>query len=582
MRPFSTSGDTTKTRHNLLQSHAVTAADLDGRPVAISLAQAILDAHLYRDLVVPVPTMVPALLRQVLVPIVMDALGPMNDAAWEARFQRGKFDVPDRETISAYFTRHADRFDLFGDHGFGQTPGLTAKTGEVKPVSQLLPHIATGNNVPLFSPYTNATGPAFSPAEAFWAMVHCQCWDTAALKTGAVGDPKVAKNNTTSGNPTGPLGQLGVVVPLGRTLYDTLLLNALADAPRRANGDSPQWARERPPGPDWEERTPLGPLDLLTWQARRIRLIAEERPEGPVVTGVVCTAGDRINQLPEWEPHTLWKRSTKKARKGAYDPMRHRSGRAMWQGLDSLVALAHPTEASPVLTCEVLQRIGDLAASELIADDYPLRVATFGLEYGKHSSVVDNAIVDELPLPVAMLATDNARVRTLLLQAAEQADRLRMRLDFFQTDLRTAAGGDKLDWDKGSHAGAELIAALDIPARRLLAGFQAAGGDYEQLEAGMRAWEQVAWLHTKQIADSLLATVPPESLIAAGRKPKPAASGTSTSTGETEARHSTRLTTGPVERARRELRKAMRSVLPREAERRRLPPDDQNKETPST
>jgi len=120
-----------------------------------------------------------------------------------------------RRDARAYLDRHAERFDLFHpDFPFAQVAGLHTVKDETKPVSLLLPAVATGNNVPLFSARTEADPPALTPAEAARALLAAQCWDTAAIKSGAAGDPQV-KYGKTTGNPTGPLGQLGVVVPWG-------------------------------------------------------------------------------------------------------------------------------------------------------------------------------------------------------------------------------------------------------------------------------------------------------------------------------------------------------------------------------
>lgn len=537
-------------RYDLLREHAVTLARADGTPAEVSLRTAILDADQYTDLITPLPTMIPALLRQMLLPIVMDALGPMDTDQWLERFERTSFSDDDRATFEGYFNAHRDCFDLFGQRPFAQTPGLEAATGEVKPVSILLPHIATGNNVPLRTAYTDAAGPRLSPAEAFWALVHCLCWDTAALKTGAANDPKVT-GGTTKGNHTGPLGQLGVVVPLGRNLYHTLLLNLLTFR-HRDQQDRPQWSRPDAPGPCWEQREPEGMLDLFTWPSRRIRLVAEVAHGGTVVTGAVCTAGDRLSRTPEWEPHTLRRKAKDSQRGSEYAPMRHRSGKAAWQSLDALLALARGSDSddSPVLTSELLDRFGGLVGAGEIAGDYPLRIAVFGFEYGAQSATVANAVLDQIPLPVASLAAESTETRRWLLESASQADQLRLALDRYQNDLRLARRAAPLPWDQGSHAGAELIAALDLPARRLLAGFQACADDRGRLKDGMCAWERIVWEASERIAERLAAALPPGALI-------------------TVKSQSPAKTTSPEHQAKRKLDAARAKVLPREAARRR-------------
>lgn len=542
----------TPLNHELVSQPAVELTDLVGNRVEASLSTAILDAHRFSGLVTRIPTAVPSLLRRVFVPILLHSLGMPDPEVWEERFRRGSFSKKERSDIAQYFEAHHDRFWLLGDtdRPFAQTPGLESLSGGVKPINVLLPHITSGNGVPLFTPFTDGSGPELSPIEAFEAVLHCLDWDTAALKTGAAGDDKVT-GGTTKANPTGNLGFLGVTIPLGTTFFHTLMLNIPTGWGGLRPGDLPQWARKDPPGPTWTIRPSDGPMDHFTWPSRRIRLVAEERPAGPVITGAVCTAGDRLSELPEEEPHTLWKRSLDKKLKGRFVPLRHRSGKAAWRSLDALLALARD-DAAEMRTSVLLDQAGVFVREGRIPIDYPLRVAVFGLEYGTQSAVITNAIVDEMPLPVAALTSYDSFTRSSVLEAVEQADQLRLSLDRFQNDLREASGGDKLTWDTGSHTGTEFIASLDLTIRRLLAGFQSAGEDTELIEAGMRAWEQSLWSRCETIAAQLLESAPPESFIAIASK-------------------SRTRTASPVARADRLLKEALSSTLTREAVRRNPP-----------
>ncbi|WP_084471921.1 type I-E CRISPR-associated protein Cse1/CasA [Haloglycomyces albus] len=500
--------------YNLLDRPALSVAYVSGYTAEVPIPEAFLAADELTDLVVPVPTMTPALFRQILLPIFWSALGfPRDTDEWAERFEQGRLSEVERRRLIDYFEKYHDRFDLMDPHRpFGQAPGLSSPSGE-KPTSLLLSHIATGNNVPLFTPFTDDTGPGLTPMEALAAMANCQCWDTAALKSGAVGDPEVT-GGTTKGNPKGVLGELGVVMPLGRTLYDTLMLNTPVRYQGRSEDDRPHWEVDEAPGPVWAKRTAKGPLDLMTWQGRRIRLVTESISGDPTATGVVCTAGDRLSIIPEWEPHTLWHRAKgTKDSPGRMVPKRHQSGKAAWRSLDALLAVPRPSNSKDIATSDLLQGIADYLADDVIAADYPLRVAVFGLEYGTQSAVVENAITDEVPIPVAALMEHDSPVKQFVLDMADQAERLRKAINNYQNNLRNAAGGSALDWDRGAHVGSELIAALDGPARRLLAEIQAAGQNQELLRAAKANWECIAWDQTDRLRKSLAFSIPPEAII---------------------------------------------------------------------
>nr|WP_159945306.1 type I-E CRISPR-associated protein Cse1/CasA [Nocardiopsis sp. FR6] len=518
---------------NLVDDPWIPLSSSQGEMREYSLQEALLDSHRFAGPAFPRPTLFPAVLRQVLLPVLLDSIGsPHTSQQWAQWFSQGGFDAAQRQTIANYLDEHRDLFDLFSDkHPFAQVAGLESPTKETKSSALLVPSIATGNNVPLFSALTDADTLFLRPAEAAWWLLYTHCWDTAAIKTGAAGDPQ-AKNGKTTGNPTGPLGQLGVVIPTGTTLFETLMLNLPPRTPIRGSSDRPQWrARDSqqqgqdegiasPGSPQWSIRPEIGLMDLLTWQSRRIRLIPQQTPEGTRVTRVVLCAGDRLSRIPEIEPHTAWT-WTAKPRKGQspWRPRRHRSGRAVWQGLESLLAVNLPegdgSSGDREVTSELLRHILALQTNEALPNTYPLRITAVGVVYGNQSAVVEDVIADEIPLPLTALSTDD-RTRDLVTELVEQTDALSQALNRMDVDLRRAGGGEPVPWDKGHHPGAGLLHALDPLARRVLSLIQHHADDDERLEQLMQAWEQRAWQISDQHAQRLLDAAPPQAF--AGRE----------------------------------------------------------------
>ncbi|MFF3501122.1 type I-E CRISPR-associated protein Cse1/CasA [Streptomyces sp. NPDC003247] len=498
----------------------------DGVQRPVGLLNALCEAHAIRRLELPVHTMLPVVLRQLLVPVVIDALGvPRTRQEWAERFHRGCFSRDERDRLARYLgPRYGGRFRLFdAERPFAQVAGLEALNGETKTAAQLVPSVASGNNVPLFSALSEADELLLSPGDAALWLLHAHCWDTASIKTGAVGDPQ-AKSGKTTGNPTGPLGQFGVVVPTGPTLYETLLLNTPVLPDGLDPGDRPQWAwDERPAGlackspaeAAWSERPATGLLDLLTFQARRIRLLSCETEKGRRVHRTIVSAGDRLAQTPEIEPHTAWQH-TAKPKKGQSHrrPRRHTSGRAAWQGLGTLLAMTLPVHSDGPYTSLLLRQIGDLQGAGVLSGRYPLGVETSGLEYGTQSAVVENAIGDDLPLPVKALLAQDDWLREALLECVAQADQVARALDGLNNDLRRAAGGDPLPRDKGSRPSAQFLHSLDATMRRLLAGLRTVDEDDEELlERAQLAWEQSVQIAADREADLLLAAAPPRAVV---------------------------------------------------------------------
>ncbi|MEV4505866.1 type I-E CRISPR-associated protein Cse1/CasA [Streptomyces klenkii] len=510
---------------DLVHGDWLAIADAGGAVRTTGLLGVLAGAHTVRRLELPVPTMLPALLRQTLLPVMLDAIGvPRTRQQWAERFNRGRFSEAEVTQLTHYLgPRYGHRFRLFdGKRPFAQVVGLEALNGETKSAAQLVPSIASGNNVPLFSSLTEGDELLLSPGHALLWLLHTHCWDTASIKTGAAGDPQ-AKNGKTTGNPTGPLGQLGVIVPMGRNLFETLMLNTPVVPDGLDPVDRPQWAWDErpvslgwksPAGPEWSSRPAGGLLDLLTFQARRIRLIPCETEQGPRVHRVIVSAGDRLARTPEWDPHTAWSHTAKsKAEHPQQRPRRHVSGRSAWQGLSTLLALDLPAGGDGPYTSVLLRQAGDLGFERALPADYPLGVEICGLEYGTQSAVVENAVGDSLPLPVASLLAEDRWLRAAILECVSQADQVGRALDNLSNDLRRASGGDPLPRDKGQRPSSRFLHSLDATMRRLLAGLRTVGEDDGLLERAQLAWELSVRAAAVREAEALLSAAPPRAVV---------------------------------------------------------------------
>lgn len=501
----------------------------------VGLRRLLLEADRLQDLVVDPATQKPAIFRQLLLPILVHALGrPADPAQWTAMFRAGAFTPEQRQKLDGYLSDNRHLFDLFDPvDPFGQVAGLHTAKGETKGSALLVATAATGNNVPLFSSRTEGDPLELTPAQAARWLVHTHCWDTAAIKTGVVGDPQ-AKSGKTTGNPTGPLGQLGVVMPVGRTVYETLLLNVpFGQAP--LSDDLPQWSRRAKEGrvedtlscatAAWQTRPARGLLDLWTWQSRRIRLIPEETPAGTRVTRVIVAAGDRLAPTPADEPHTTWIRDrpasrTKKTGKTGKTvaptserPRRHQPGRAAWRGLEALLAVESATTDYDATATRAGFRSSVLLSSlsdtvDRMPEAYPLQVELTGIAYGNQSAVIEDVFFDRIPLPLTALDPGGV-IYGSLLAAVEQAEKLAAAVNNLSADLRRAAGSEPIPWDKGQRPGDTLLHALDPVVRRLLAGLRTVGEDFDQSERGLEAWEEKAGRATWKVAEQVFSTAAP-------------------------------------------------------------------------
>lgn len=482
--------------YDLLSQPCVPVLDESGSSKVVGLREAILNANAFRGISPERPLAYAALIRT-LTALVIDVYQPRSPQDVRRLWDMGRFGP---EALDDYLAQWGHRFDLFHpEYPFAQVAGLApAGAGGFRPASALRLDTAAGNNVPLFSATTEGDAVVLTPHEAFLGLLEVLAFDTAAIKSGAAGDPEV-KGGKTSGNPTGPVGQLGLVMPEGINLLHTLLLN-VPTIDRLRDDDLPIWRRDLTPA--WETRQPRGIREHLTWASRRIRLVPHE---GSTEAGtVLIAAGDRLSFMPPIEPHCRWRDSTRREAV-AKSPVRWRSGQSAWRGLDSLLAL-HDLggfESSILLH--------QIASADWLPVDYPLSVRCLGVAYGNMSAVIEDVFVDSVPLPMAALSTeDEAILREALQDVAVRAEGVRRALNGLADNLREAVGGEKIPWDKGSHPGDDAMALLTTPTMRLLRGLQT---DPERMEEGLLAWDRAVSRIAWSVATPLLEGAPPSAFV---------------------------------------------------------------------
>ncbi|RZE97306.1 type I-E CRISPR-associated protein Cse1/CasA [Streptomyces sp. SCA2-2] len=516
----------------------------DGSTEWPGVLRLLTEAHRYADLQVEVPTQRPALYRQLLLPFLLDALRgklPADAESWVELFRHGRFTEDQTTTLRTYADQHRSLFDVFDPvRPFAQVPGLRTAKDETKSAAALVATAALGNNVPLFSSRTDGDELRLAPGEATRWLLHTQCWDTGAIKTGVVGDEQ-AKGGKTYKNPISPLGHLGVVMPRGRTVFETLLLN-LPFRKRVLPRDLPQWRRgataEHPCAtPSWEQRPPAGLLDLMSWQSRRVRLVPERDADGNwYVARVVVSAGDRLELTPDDEPHTAWvidlSTTVHQQRRGEPDeedvpegtdagapvgtpvkrPLRHVVGRSGWRGLHALLAFAHAPEVpdrpdpkrKPTRLHQTTQLLMTLAEVRGELDpQYPLQLDLTGLVYGAKLGTIEDAFHDQVPLPLAALRHDGP-VRAALLEAVLHAEQLADAVNRLAGDLRRATGADPVQPLAWQQAGERLLALLDPLVLALLRDLRTVDDDEDACDARLTRWEEAARRAAWEVAEDLL------------------------------------------------------------------------------
>ncbi|MFI7122189.1 type I-E CRISPR-associated protein Cse1/CasA [Amycolatopsis sp. NPDC049868] len=494
---------------NLLDERWLLARDLDGTALELSLVDVFRRADRLAGLQGDVPTQVFALTRLLLAVLHRALRGQFDMDSWTALWRGQKLPMRD---IERYLDIHRNRFDLFDPTTpFLQVADLHTEKGEVSELSKFIADVPNGH--PFFSTRMEKNFTLSYAESARW-LVHCHAFDPSGIKSGAADDPR-AKNGKGYPIGTGWSGHLGGILPEGATLLKTLLLNLI---PGSAVDDLPAWERDQT-RPESDDREPSGPVDLFTWQSRRIRLTRN----GGRVTAVLICNGDRITPQNKFaiETHTSWRRSLnqekmQKSSTPVYMPLTHDPERVVWRGLQAMLPSSSPsqrTEAAPRLAPTVLEWISKLTNDRVLPRNHTLHLRTIGMTYGNQSSTTAEIIDDAMSLQAVLLAQDAENLRQIALSCVGAAEKAAAAVGKLASNLAEAGGirdakprpGSPLDGHR-TRAAEAAYAVLDPLFRSWLTGL---GPDSDPLSCQIE-WHTTAHVVIGRLGARLLGSSSPQ------------------------------------------------------------------------
>lgn len=245
----------------------------------MSLFNVLSQAHTIKEIVDNSPLVVVSLHR-LLLAILHRNFGPKSFEEWKQLWRNGRWDDG---KLEEYFDSNIDRFNLFDDaRPFYQYPQISKKgdkDADIVPIETLMQERATGNNATLFDHSFEADPISCSFAESARYLIARHSFSFA----GGVSYPFNFSN--------GMLVSGFSVLATGKNLFETLALNLVIyhrDKPIPVQDgnedlvDVPFWERKelvQATEKDKDGTIPLGYLDYLTWQSRRIKLIKDEETQ---------------------------------------------------------------------------------------------------------------------------------------------------------------------------------------------------------------------------------------------------------------------------------------------------------------
>lgn len=378
---------------NLIDEPWIPCLRPDNTLIELGLREAILRAHEVREIAAESPIATGALYR-LLLALLHRVYGPADEDAWLALWQAGRWQAA---SLDAYLQRWRARFDLFDpQHPFLQRADPRVRP---RPVTVLLPEVASGHNPTLFDHTVEGDRVGLAPARAARALL-------AALSFGLAGLSGLPAKFTDA-----PCARGALFLAEGDSLFETLCLN-LARYPRPEDGpdDRPAWEVDDPSQPRRDR--PLGRLDLYTWPNRNILLIPESHGGSAVVRE--ATMAPNLPLDPDvLDPLKCFRVDPRRG----HLPLRFTEERALWR--DVTVLLAATESSRPPLAAVWLR---GLIGCGYLSRQRRLRFVAMGM--ANDQAKVNFIRAERLPLPLEYLA-EKALVDAIeeALQLAEEVAR---------------------------------------------------------------------------------------------------------------------------------------------------------------
>lgn len=504
---------------NLLIEPWIEVLDAHGDTATVSITELLEHADQYHRLAASLETSNFAITRILLAILYRswDAVTHKNQTRaarhWEKKWESGT--VYDDE-VRNYLNEFHDRFDIrHPERPFLQVADLHTKNNDWKSLGILIPD--AGDVGDLFTMRTHIS--SLSPADAAKYLIHANAYDYSGIKSGAVGDDRVKSGR---GYPLGNgwAGWLGGTLLEGNNLRDTLLLNYLPHRPQAGSRDDvPVWELEKPlessPRPGFEinaENAAAGPVELLTWPQRRLRL----RWENGEATGVLITNGDALGYTIQVETETMtpWRFSdpqTTKAKKTRYMPAAMQPGRAVWRSLPNLLPNTDTAKAkskyaddAPLsIPAATVRWVGSLSALGYLDPSYLIRMRMVSMLYGAKSSSYADVLSDSLQVSAQLLAEDGEVLRSIARTAINRTEQVDFALRQYNSNIAFAVSGDAASDNDDIQQ--HFYFAVDGPFREWLAKLSLSDNPDDLLDS----WSNTLKSTAVGISEQILSNQPP-------------------------------------------------------------------------
>ena len=393
---------------------------------------------------------------------------------WEEIWKQGQFPMA---PIERYLSEWHDRFWLFDEaYPFYQSRAVEGKSSPISTAKMIGTLFESNNKQRLFSErFMQGRELTFSEA-ARW-LLHLNCFDDIAAK-------KPTPKKTW-------VGKLGLVALKGKNLFQTLMLNYVADQDIRHDvfQSTPSW-EEKEPSVQFNRliSVPHNQAALLSLQSRRILLCRASDK----VTGYFLSGGDYFEdeELFDIETMTLW-RGYQETKDGPYrfKPRRYDPAKMIWREFGS-IAVENETNSPSSKQADVIGWLNRLSEYEILSDQSFIRIETAAVIYDFKQATslpVIDTISDTLTFHARLLEEIGADWRMLVMKEIEKCENAANQVFYLYKNLQKASGRRdkdlKTELSGEKDARAEFYARIDRPFRLWLAGLDPTTQDPETTAA---------------------------------------------------------------------------------------------------
>lgn len=418
-----------KPRFSLIDEPWITLRARDGIQHKAGLKKTLCQAHEFTALVEPSPPNLVALHR-LLLAVLSRALG-QEGVTWQPEkwWREG---LP-AQAVESYLERWRERFWVFHEtHPFMQVAALRdapETRDKKKPWTQLALGRANGDDPLVFDHMQDK-----NPTQVSTGITVRNLLGLLQFVSG--GTIQVFKPSDFAG----PLSNTAAVLPLGRTLAQTLLLSLHRPEP----DDLPAWERDPPRIAQLKAAPtlPTGRNDRYTRQTRAV-LLHPEGEAGTLIRWIRYGAGlalSKETKIPE--PMAAFRQDSKERR-----PLNFNEGRSLWRDLPSIVPDPERTGFHPRILDDAYSLYQELDEVDM---KFSLMVAGLTVMPGKADKII-RWRAESVLLPRKVLEA-NSSASNMLRALFEKAEKSGNQLKGLAEDLLCLAcrinKKKKQDWKK--------------------------------------------------------------------------------------------------------------------------------------